>query len=178
MDDLLVRTPHQSVTKVRDWNPPKPKTTLAVRRVPDEWLGDFINGFEVEEQPASEQYRGGAVRVELATFDGSPLEWFSWIGIFKALVHDARRSPDEKLAILRCHLKGECFDVVAKPGGGVDAYKEALKKLQGTRGRRIVLRTAHLKMLDQLDPGMGEPMALERFPEKVRKHLFELSRNT
>ena len=34
MDDLHVGTPHHSVTKVRNWNPPKPKT-VAARRAPD-----------------------------------------------------------------------------------------------------------------------------------------------
>ena len=55
-------------------------------------------------------------------------------------------------------------------------YRGALKRLHATCGRRIVLRIAHLKMLDQLDPGKGDPMALERFAEKVRNYLFELSR--
>ena len=53
------------------------------------------------------------MRVELAIFNGSPLEWFNLIGIFKALFHNARRSPDEKLEIVRCHLKGKCRDVYA-----------------------------------------------------------------
>ena len=53
------------------------------------------------------------MRVELAIFDGSPLEWFSLIGILKTLFHNARRSPDGKLAIVRCHLKGKCRDVYA-----------------------------------------------------------------
>ena len=176
MDELHITSVHQSETKVRNWNTPKPTLTLTARRAPDDWIGDFINGVEEEEQFSNDYQRGGAVKVELATFDGSPPEWFSWIGIFKALVHDARRSPEEKLAILRCHLKGKCRDVIANLGGGIDAYREALKRLHATCGRRIVLRTAHLKMLDQLDPGKGDPTALERFAEKVRNHLFELSR--
>ena len=38
------------------------------------------------------------------------------------------------------------------------------------------MRDAHLQILDHLDPGKGDPTSFERFVEKVRNHLFDLTR--
>uniref|UniRef100_A0A5S6Q9W9 Uncharacterized protein n=1 Tax=Trichuris muris TaxID=70415 RepID=A0A5S6Q9W9_TRIMR len=84
-------------------------------------------------------------------------------------------SPGEKLAVLRSSLKGDCRDLVYGLGGGEDAYKEALRSLKASCGRRDVIRAAHLQDLDRLVPGKS-PSQLKRFAERARTHLFDLSR--
>ena len=45
------------------------------------------------------------MRTDFELFDGAALSWFVWIGVFHALVQKGNQSPDEKLAILRRHLR-------------------------------------------------------------------------
>ena len=88
---------------------------------------------------------GATIKADLDVYDGSTLQWFRWIGIFKAPVHNSKRSPDKKVAILCRHLKGDRLDVVSGLGGGESAYKMAMKRLDAF-GRRDVMRAAHLNM--------------------------------
>ena len=84
------------------------------------------------------------MKTDLGTYDGTALKWFDWIGLFKSLVRDTGKSADEKLAILRRYLRGDCQDIVYGLGGGEPAYKEALLRLRETCGRMSVMRAALL----------------------------------
>ncbi|KZS20667.1 Uncharacterized protein APZ42_012603 [Daphnia magna] len=113
--------------------------------------------------------------VDLDLFHGKSLEWFSWIDVFRALVHATVNSPGERLALLKRYLRGNCLDVIYGLGGGEPAYMEALTRLKQTCGRRDVLRAAHLQAMGQLEIKQ-DPATLKRFAEKVRTHFFNLSR--
>ena len=60
-------------------------------------------------------------------------------------------------------------------GGGESAYKQALVRLKENYGRRDVMRAAHIAAIERLDL-KNEPRAFKRFAERVRTHLFDLSR--
>uniref|UniRef100_A0A5S6R0D0 Uncharacterized protein n=1 Tax=Trichuris muris TaxID=70415 RepID=A0A5S6R0D0_TRIMR len=98
-------------------------------------------------------------------YDGTASNWFGWIDLFKALIHDTAMSPGEKLAVLHSSLTGDCRDLVYPLGGGEEAYKEALRCPKASCGRRDVIRAAHLQALDKLDPGKS-PSQLKRFTER------------
>ncbi|KAI9549791.1 hypothetical protein GHT06_006355 [Daphnia sinensis] len=125
-------------------------------------------------QPTASNFRS-TVTVVLDVFHGKSLEWFTWIDLFRALVHDTANTPGEKLAVLKRYLRGSCLDVIYGLGGGEPAYMEALTRLKQTCGRRDVMRAAHLQALDQLEIKQ-DPATFKRFAEKVRTHLFDLSR--
>ena len=119
---------------------------------PDEWIDEYrTNRFEAEPW-----YDGGGrstIRTDLETYDGSPLAWFAWIDLFRALVHESNCSPGEKLAILKRNLKGDVQDIVYGLGGGESAYKEALRRLKDDCGSRDAMRAAHLQALEKLEIG-------------------------
>jgi hypothetical protein len=47
-----------------------------------------------------------SVKTGLKPYIGRSLEWFEWIDLFRALVHDTGKFLGEKLAILKRHFKG------------------------------------------------------------------------
>ena len=113
--------------------------------------------------------------MELPKYSGAILDWFVWIELFKSLVHDSRL----KFAMLKSHLGGDCLDVVFGVGGGEYAYMEALYRLQRRYGNREVMRATHHQAIVRLEPRNGEGSfnsLFLRFAEKVRTHLFELTR--
>lgn len=69
---------------------------------------------------------------ELEPFEGNALEWFSWINLFRALVHDTPKSAGEKLELLKRFLRGDCLDLVYGLVGGESAYIEAIARLKQT----------------------------------------------
>ncbi|XP_045032663.1 uncharacterized protein LOC123474519 [Daphnia magna] len=140
---------------------------------PDDWIDAYCSG--TLPPTASQRKFRSTVAVELDVFHGKSLEWFTWIDLFRALVHDTANTPGEKLAVLKRYLRGNCLDVIYGLGGGKPAYMEALTRLKQTCGRRDVMRAAHLQALDQLEIKQ-DPATFKRFAEKVRTHLFDLSR--
>jgi hypothetical protein len=143
------------------------------QEAPDDWIDEYDAGLR---PPVSTRYSSrSAVCAELEPYQGKALEWFGWIDLFRALVHDTPKSPGEKLALLKRYLRDECLDVVYGLGGGEAAYIQALVRLKETYGRRDVMKAAHLTALGQLEPN-GEGASFKRFAEKVRSHLFDLSR--
>jgi hypothetical protein len=143
------------------------------QEAPDDWIDLYSAGllFPVHSKLSSRS----TVSAGLDVFQGKALEWFGWIDLFRALVHDTPKIPGEKLALLKHHLKGECLDIVYSLGGGELAYKQALVRLKENYGRRDVLRAAHITAIERLD-FKNEPRAFKRIAERVRTHLFDLSR--
>ena len=143
-------------------------------KTPDDWIDLYRDGVLrpntwVEPGPRS------SVTASLEPFSGKALDWFSWIDLFRALVHDTSKAPGEKLAILKRNLKGECLDVVYGLGGGEPAYIEALSRLKQSFCRRDVMRSAHVLALNKLDFNSTDSSSFKRYAEKVRTHLYDLS---
>ena len=143
---------------------------------PDIWIERYVEGQEDPDEWAGGHGSNSSIKTELSPYYGDALKWFEWIGIFKALVHNTGKSPEEKLAILKRSLKGECLDIVYGLGGGEEAYKEALIRLKESCGRRDVMRASHIQAISQLDPGRNNANAFKRYAQRVRTHLFDISR--
>ena len=60
-------------------------------------------------------------------------------------------------------------------GGGEGAYIEALVRLKESCGRRDVMRATHIQTIENLEV-KNDPAIFKRYAEKVRNHLFDLSR--
>ena len=88
------------------------------------------------------------MKTKFEAYTGKSLDWFEWINLFRALVHDTGKFPDEKLAILKRHLKGDCANLVHGLGGGEPAYIEALVRLKKSCGRRDVMRATHIQAIE------------------------------
>lgn len=140
---------------------------------PDDWIDQYSLG---ELQPVIQPsgYRS-SVSADLEVFGGNALDWFSWIDVFKALVHDTPKSPGEKLALLKRYSRGDCLDVIYGLGGGESAYVEALVRLKQTFGRRDVMRAAHIQAMEKIELKQ-DPSTFKRFAERIRTHFFDLTR--
>ncbi|KAK4007059.1 hypothetical protein OUZ56_012215 [Daphnia magna] len=143
------------------------------QETPDTWI-DLYSAGRLPPAVAVHSTRS-VVSAELEPFDGKALEWFSWIDLFRALVHDTPKSPGEKLALLKRFLRGDCLDLVYGLGGGESAYVEALVRLKQTCGRRDFMRAAHHQAIQRIE-AKQDPASFKRFAERIRTHLFDLSR--
>ncbi|XP_045024961.1 uncharacterized protein LOC123469747 [Daphnia magna] len=139
---------------------------------PDEWIDRYAAGQLRPNVTASSR---SSVKTELEIYSGKSLDWFEWIDLYRALVHDSGKSAGEKLAILKRHLKGDCLDLVQGLGGGESAYIEALVRLKQSSGRRDVMRAATLQAIEKMEL-RNDPAIFKRFAERIRTHLFDLSR--
>ncbi len=156
--------------KVMDWVRCMPEESC-----PDSWIDEYVAG-RTPPLITSGSGRLSSVTIKLDIYTGRAVDWYSWVDLFKSLVHDTAASPGEKLAILKTHLHGSCLSSVRGFGGGELAYKEALTQLKNDCGRKDVMRLAHASLLDALDYKKGDSAALLKFANQVRVHLFELSR--
>ncbi|XP_045028164.1 uncharacterized protein LOC123471199 [Daphnia magna] len=141
---------------------------------PDDWI-DMYRAGRLRPLPRVEAGPHSSIRAELPDYSGKALDWFAWIDLFRALVHDTSKAAGEKFAILRRHLQGDCLDVVYGLGGEA-AYIQALVRLKDSFGRRDVMRAAHIQALEKLEFQKNDPASFKRYAEKVRTHLFDLTR--
>ena len=139
---------------------------------PDAWIDSYAAG---KLKPANPNNSRSSIKADLEPYSGRALDWFAWIDLFRALVHDTAKAPGEKLALLKRHLRGDCLDVVHGLGGGEGAYIEALIRLKKSCGRRDVMRAAHLQAIEKLEL-KNDPAVFKRYAEKIRTHFFDLSR--
>ncbi|EFX75868.1 hypothetical protein DAPPUDRAFT_249870 [Daphnia pulex] len=184
LNQLNIRQPDQdhysSVSQQLEKRSPAAEEWLNKQRnlndkqdAPDDWIDLYNNGRLL---PVHSKFSSrSAVSAELDVYTGKAIEWFGWIDLFRALVHDTPKTPGEKLALLKHYHEGECLDVVYGLGGGESAYKQALVRLKETFGRRDVMRAAHIQAIERLE-FKNEPRVFKRFAERVRTHLFDLSR--
>ena len=69
------------------------------------------------------------VRADVPIYNGDPLKWLSWSGLFKALVHDTKMSSEAKMGFLHTKLSKECDRVIAGLFPDDEGYAEALTLL-------------------------------------------------
>ena len=146
---------------------------LDTSSAPDEWIDHYCHGCLPPVVPSRSSR--SSVSVDLEVYHGRTLDWFVWIDIFKALVHDTPKSPAEKLAILKRFLRGDCLNAIQGLGGGEAAYMEALVRLKQSCGRRDVMRSAHIQAINKLE-FKQDPASFKRYAERIQSHFFDLTR--
>ena len=121
------------------------------------------------------------VRADVPVYNGDPLKWLSWSGLFKALVHDTKMSSEAKMGFLHTKLSKECDQVIAGLFPDDTGYAEALMLLRDRFGHPTTLQAAHLKVLKNLPPVHAKdvndlPAGFQSFVDLARSHLAVLSR--
>ena len=121
------------------------------------------------------------VKADVPIYNGDPLKWLSWSGLFKALVHDTRMSSEAKMGYLHTKLSRECDLVIAGLYPDDDGYAEALMLLRDRYGHPTALQAAHLEVLKTVPPISTSnedslPLNFQSFVDKVRSHLAVLNR--
>ena len=92
-------------------------------------------------------------RITLDKFDGTPLEWPRWSGLFKALVHENTTLTDtERLTHLQSCLTGEARDAVRGLLCDGALYPEALRELEEQFGDPAAVVQHTLASVMQLPP--------------------------
>ncbi|KAK4006379.1 hypothetical protein OUZ56_011532 [Daphnia magna] len=134
---------------------------------PDDWIDMYSLGL-LRPPIRMESGSNSAVRAELPDFGGKALEWFAWIDLFRALVHDTSKAAGEKFSILKRHLRGDCLDVFYGLGGGEAAYIQALVILKENYSRRDVMRAAHIQALEKLEIHKNDPASFKRYAKKLQ----------
>jgi len=105
------------------------------------------------------------------------LDWYWWIDLFYALVHNTPSDPATKFAVLKEKMKdSDGSNIVYGLGGGEDYYKEGLRRLKQKYGRRDVLRASHELELEQIEFRGLDSKEFYLAASRARTHLFELSR--
>ena len=162
--------PLTSSTPLKTLSKSKPRKVEVV--APDQWVDDYCSGAA----PVCWTGRGTrSAPSNLPRFSGRSLEWFAWIDSFYALVHVTDRSPGEKLGLLRSCLPPDLCDLIYGLSGGEAAYKETLRTLKENCGRRDVMKIAHEQAVIKMEVPRDNT-AFKRYAEKVRTHLFDLTR--
>lgn len=92
-------------------------------------------------------------RITLERFDGSPLEWPRWSGLFKALVHNNSALTDtERLTHLQSCLTGDAREAVRGLLCDGELYEEALRELEEQFGDPAAVVRHALASVLQLPP--------------------------
>lgn len=89
-------------------------------------------------------------KLALPKFDGDPLKWADWSGMFLAMIDSAPMTNAEKLAHLQNSLVGRAKAVVEGFGYNGDLYKHAYEQLRERFGKRQFVVRAFIEKLQKL----------------------------
>ena len=84
-------------------------------------------------------------KLELPKFDGNPLEWPTFISLFKCLVHDQPLTDTQRMTHLQRALVGNAKKAVGGMLTHGHLYREALKELEEQFGSEESVAGAYLK---------------------------------
>ena len=145
----------------------------------DDWIVEFRKTLKVSVRSVDPGKI--PVRADVPIYNGDPLKWLSWSGLFKALVHDTKMTSEAKMGFLHTKLSKECDRVIAGLFPDDEGYAEALMLLRDRYGHPTTLQAAHLQSLKSLpDVNSGNPDSLatsfQSFVDQARSHLAVLKR--
>ena len=95
--------------------------------------GDFVNKEEVKSVMSRSLPKLGLPR-----FDGNPLEWPTFISLFKCLVHDQLLTDTQRITHLQRALDGNAKKAIGGMLTHGHLYREALKELEELFGNVTV----------------------------------------
>ena len=70
---------------------------------PDDWIDEYVSGQDQLKTSKAEKSGQG--------YDGSPMKWYRWIGLYQATIHDTNMRTAEKLAVLQHIASGTLFNL-------------------------------------------------------------------
>ena len=74
-------------------------------------------------------------RLMLTKFDGDPLKWTDWSGMFHAIIHQTEKSNAEKMTHLQQTVVGKAKSEIAGFRYSGELYDQALKRLESRFGK-------------------------------------------
>eukprot|EP00095_Tigriopus_kingsejongensis_P006599 snap_masked-scaffold1280_size50848-processed-gene-0.5 protein:Tk06599 transcript:snap_masked-scaffold1280_size50848-processed-gene-0.5-mRNA-1 annotation:"carboxylesterase" len=111
--------------------------------------------------------RRPTIKSKLTTFEGNILDWPGFLDMFKALVHQTRLDPAEKLAHLKASL-GQGQRSLIRHCNGHDGYVKALSILDGRYGDPDQLQARYLRELKALPKvQMGDSDSIQEYADQV-----------
>jgi hypothetical protein len=91
-------------------------------------------------------------KLYLPQFDGDPLKWTDWYGMFQAMIHATPMSDTEKLTHLQHSCVGRAKAEIGGFGYNGSMYANALGSLRDRFGKRQFVVRAHLEKLQRIQP--------------------------
>ena len=96
----------------------------------------------------SSTFQKSIPKVKPTTFNGDPLLWLDWIGLFNATIHSSDMTTAEKMTHLQTLVKDQAKSVIRGYGYNGDMYFTALKRLQDSFGNPTKIVTSFLQRLN------------------------------
>ena len=91
-------------------------------------------------------------KLVLPNFDGDPLKWCDWFGMFEAMIHNTPMSETEKITHLQHACVGRAKAEITGFGYKGTMYNDALEALRERFGKRQFVVRAHLETLQRAQP--------------------------
>ncbi|XP_076301775.1 uncharacterized protein LOC143219850 [Lasioglossum baleicum] len=115
-------------------------------------------------------------KIQIPSFDGNLINWFSFYDTFKSLVHENVDLPNvQKFHYLKNSLRGEISSIVASLSASSENYLVAWDMLQKRCNRPRQLIQAHLKQLFDLPEIIRDtPANLRKLAEQAQVHVNAL----
>ena len=170
----------------------QPKHSTPVRGDPltsdekvEKWMRDLpLEESQQEKKRCPQEVRATVPRlvsalpkIQLPTFDGDPLQWPQWYGLFKALVDSQPISTTEKMVYLKAAVSGTAERAVSGLLFDGSMYEDALKELETRFGNPQLISKTLIRRLLELPKLQGETTtALRTFTDKLHNVVRTLKK--
>lgn len=115
------------------------------------------------------------IEVKMPKFSGDITQFEEWSNAFQALVHETKKSPVEKMGLLKASLEGEARLLISGYGNSSEHYLEALRVIGEVYGDPVLLVEAHQKEIESLPKVKPRDLAsLSRFAFSLQGHLLTI----
>ncbi|CAB4040324.1 Hypothetical predicted protein, partial [Paramuricea clavata] len=138
LSELFREDPEEKAKSTASWIANLPSTTNENRLT--------------EPMTAPISYHKSIPKLTLTKFDGDPLKWTDWLGMFEAIIHRSEMSPFEKMTHLQQNVVGKAKSVIAGFRYNGNLYHRALKCLENRFGKPHIVVQAHLDKLSKVAP--------------------------
>ena len=112
----------------------------------------------------SKSFKKSLPSVKPTEYDGYPLEWLDWIGLFTATVHSSDMKNAEKMTHLQTLVTGPAKNLISGYGHNGDFYETAIEKLRSNFGKPTKVVSEFLLHLQRLQhPTFEQPTSFKDF---------------
>lgn len=115
-------------------------------------------------------------KIEIPTFNGNLLEWYSFHDTFKSVIHDNEELPGvQKFHYLKNVLRGDMVSLISSLNASEENYEIAWKLLKDRCNKPRQIMFSHLKsFLDLPEITRDTPTNLRSLSEKAQMHVNAL----